>query len=322
MFKRIEVTLSVWLLLTLAGATIDRLDELNNGYFFLSNQKNIESILQKMKEYRHKGLISQLDKDMGDTLQRTGSYYTLLKFLGAETDDLDRPIELGYNEDMKQLTSATGIYRRSNDLEYWGSDPANCSRDQIFAAQTAIVTYRDFERGRDLFGQFFKRGFLNQNVRHNWAYPGEGQYAWKLPDIPTPSQLSLMLRGLGNRLVYPFVFVLDAFMIADIHFFRRLDQRQLWDYDIKALPSLIAANSYLPTVWSRWALTLYLRDRHDIIQRIQHYNKDEFNGIQPLADLYDLALDKMKDQFIASPQTLGVPVSQVPVRRSISSDEN
>ncbi len=60
------------------------------------------------------------------------------------------------------------------------------------------------------------------------------------PNIPTPSQLSLLLRGLGNRLVYPLVFLLDAFIIADIQIFRRLDQRQLWDYDVKILPALVA----------------------------------------------------------------------------------
>lgn len=315
-----ELTLIVWLLLTLGGAWIDQLDETHNGYFYLSHQKNIETILNEMREYRHNGLISQLDKDMGDTLQRTGSYYTLLHFLGAETDDMGRRLTEGYNEDLKQLTARDGVYRRSNDPDYWGFDPSNCSRDQVFAVQAAIVTYQDFDRGRSLFGQFIRRGFLNQNVRRNWSYPWQRSYSWKVPDIPTPSQLSLLLRGLGNRLVYPIVFFLDAFMIADIHIFRRLDKRELWDFDIKILPSLIASNSYLPTIWSRWALKLYLKDRQDIIQRIQNYNKDEFNGIRPLADLYDLALDKMNDQFVASPSTLGIPVSQAPVRRSISSE--
>ena len=299
-----------WLLFTLAGAWIDRLDNFHNGYFYLVHQSDIDTILQKMTDYRSNGLISQLDKDMGDTLQRTGSYYTLLKFIGALEDDLGRPLDQGYQDDMKQLTTVAGIYRRSNDPDYWGFDPSNCSRDQVFAAQAAIVTYRDFERGQSLFGQFLKRGFLNQNVRHNWTYPWEESYVWKMPDIPTPSQLSLLVRGLGNRLAYPIIFVLDAFLIADIQFFRKLDERQLWDYDIKLLPALIAANSYLPTIWSRWALKLYLQDRSDVLQRIQYYNQDRFNGIQPMAELYDLALAKMTDQFVATPESLGIPVSQ------------
>lgn len=322
MFKQIKVTLILWLLFTLSGAWIDRLDNFHNGYFYLSHQKTIESILVRMSEYRHNGLISQLDKDMGDTLQRTGSYYTLLNFLGAEKDDLGRPLAEGYAIDIDQLTSQDGIYRRSNDPDYWGFNPNNCSRDQIFAAQAAIVAFRDFDRGRSLFGQFFKRGFLNQNVRRNWAYPSDRSYRWKIPDIPTPSQLSLLLRGLGNRLVYPLVFLLDAFIIADIQFFRRLDKRQLWDFDIKILPSLIAANSYLPTLWSRWGLILYLRDRQDITQRIHYYNQDQFNGIRPLADLYDLSLAKMADQFVATSQSLGVPVSQVTKPRSPSSQSD
>lgn len=320
MFKLLKVTLLFWLLFTLSGAWIDRLDNFHNGYFYLSHQNKIENILQRMSSYRHNGLISQLDKDMGDTLQRTGSYYTLLNFLGAEKDDLGRPLAEGYEEDMKQLTTSDGIYRRSNDPEYWGFNPNNCSRDQIFAAQAAIVTFRDFDRGRSLFKKFFTRGFLNQNVRHNWAYPWEKSYSWKIPDIPTPSQLSLLLRGLGNRLVYPLVFLLDAFIIADIQFFRRLDKRQLWDYDVKALPSLIAANSYLPTLWSRWGLSLYLRERNDIAQRVHYYNQDQFNGIKPLADLYDLSLAKMNDQFVVTSQSLGIPISQVSKRRSISSE--
>lgn len=322
MFKRVKVTLMFWLLFALSGAWIDRLDNFHNGYFYLSHQKTIESILAQMSDYRHNGLISQLDKDMGDTLQRTGSYYTLLNFLGAEKDDLGRTLAEGYAADMDQLTYKDGIYRRSNDPDYWGFNPNNCSRDQIFAAQAAIVTYRDFDRGRSLFHQFLKRGFLNQNVRHNWSYPWEKSYVWKIPDIPTPSQLSLLLRGLGNRLVYPLVFLLDAFIIADIQFFRRLDKRQLWDYDVKVLPSLIAANSYLPTLWSRWGLSLYLRDRNDITQRVRYYNQDKFNGIKPLAELYDLSLAKMNDQFVSSPSSLGVPVSQVSKQRSVSSQSD
>lgn len=322
MFKRIKVTLIFWLLFTLSGAWIDRLDNFHNGYFYLSHQKIIESILEQISEYRHNGLISQLDKDMGDTLQRTGSYYTLLNFLGAEKDDLGRPLVDGYTEDMNQLTAGAGIYRRSNDPDYWGFNPNNCSRDQIFAAQAAIVTYRDFDRGRTLFNQFFKRGFLNQNVRHNWSYPSDKSYVWKIPDIPTPSQLSLLLRGLGNRLVYPLVFILDAFLIADVQFFRRLDKRQLWDFDVKVLPALIAANSYLPTLWSRWALIIYLKDRRDIAQRVRYYNQDKFNGIRPLADLYDLSLAKMNDQFVVTSQSLGVPISQVSKVRSPANESD
>ncbi|GEM_PF-2311523 len=320
MFKWAKVTLTFWLLFTLSGAWIDRLDNFHNGYFYLSQQNKIETILQKMLEYRHNGLISQLDKDMGDTLQRTGSYYTLLNFLGVEKDDLGRPLAEGYENDMKQLTTIDGIYRRSNDPEYWGFNPDNCSRDQIFAAQSAIVTYRDFNRGRSLFKRFLKRGFLNQNVRHNWSYPWEKSYVWKIPDIPTPSQMSLLLRGLGSRLVYPLVFILDAFIIADVHLFRRLDKRQLWDYDVKLLPALIAANSYLPTLWSRWGLMLYLRDRQDIAQRVHYYNQDQFNGIKPLADLYDLSLAKMNDQFVATSKSFGIPISQISKVRRISSE--
>jgi hypothetical protein len=322
MFNRVKITLISWFIFTLSGAWIDRLDHFHNGYFYLKNKNHIEKILQEMAAYRHNGLISQLDKDMGDTLQRTGSYYTLLHFLGAEYDDQGRTLLDGYTQDMNELTYNNGIYRRSNDPQYWGFNPNNCSRDQIFAAQAAIVTYRDFPRGRDLFKQFFKRGFLNQNSRHNWAYPWDANYKWKIPDIPTPSQLSLLLRGLGNRLVYPLVFILDVFIIADIQFFRRLDSRQLWDFDIKILPALIAANSYLPTIWSRWGLSLYLRNHQDIVQRIQHYNQKEFNGIQPLADLYDLSLAKMKDQFVPTTESLGVPVSQRTGDRQISSEHD
>lgn len=321
MFRFFRVTVLIWLILTLAGTWIDRLDNFHNGYFSLVHKSEIETILERMSEYRSNGLISQLDKDMGDTLQRTGSYYTLLHFLGSEIDDLGRPLAQGYQEDMQQLTFKAGIFRRSNDPEYWGYNPSNCSRDQVFAAQTAIVAFRDFERGRVLFNRFLKRGFLNQNVRHNWIYAWDDRYVWKIPDIPTPSQLSLLLRGLGNRLVYPLIFTLDAFIIADIKIFRSLNKRELWDYDIKTLPALIAANSYLPTIWSRLGLKIYLSEREDVVQRIQYYNRDEFNGIQPLADLYNLALAKMNDQFVATNDSFGIPVSQAYGVRNPSNED-
>lgn len=299
-----------WGLLILGGVWLDRSDDFKNGFFYLNHQWTIKTLLNQISDYRHKGLISQLDKDMGDTLQRTGSYYTLLHFLDVEQDDLGRPLSEGYQYDMSQLTVKKGVYRRSNDPSYWGFNAANCSRDQIFAAQAAIVTFQDFKRGRDLFTQFLKRGFLNQNVRKNWAYPGESEYMWKWPDIPTPSQLSLLLRGLGSRWVYPAIFVLDTVMIADVTVFRKLNSRELWDYDIKILPALIAANSYQPTLWSRLALKFYLKQKLDVAERIKYYNQKQFNGIQPLAGIYNLALDKMNDQFVASSKTLGIPISK------------
>ncbi len=302
--------LMLWGLLILGGVWIQRSDDFKNGFFYLNHQWTIKTLLQQISGYRHNGLISQLDKDMGDTLQRTGSYYTLLHFLDVEHDDLGRTLAEGYHQDMQQLTAGKGIYRRSNDPDYWGFDASNCSRDQIFAAQSAIVTFRDFTRGRELFTQFFKRGFLNQNIRKNWAYPGDAEYKWKWPDIPTPSQLSLLLRGLGSSLVYPVVFLLDAAMVVDVTLFRKLNARELWDYDIKMLPALIAANSYQPTIWSRLALKYYLQQRADVADRIVYYNQKQFNGIQPLASIYNLALDKMNDQFIAGPKTLGIPISK------------
>lgn len=300
MIKYTKRFLAIWILLILVGVWTDQNEDQRDGFFYLNHQSNIKNILEKISEYRHFGLISQLDKDMGDTLQRTGSYYTLLHYLGATKDDLGRSLVLGYAEDFNQLTVVDGVYRRSNDPLYWGFDSDNCSRDQIFAAQSAIVTFRDFSRGRALFGQFLRRGFLNQNVRNNWAYPWQDEYSWKIPDIPTPSQISLLLRGLGTWAVYPAVFVLDAFILLDVEYFRKQNERQLWDYDIKLLPAMIAANSYMPTIWSRWGLKLYLAEKSDIAQRIQYYNQDQFNGISPLAEIYNLALDKMKYQLIVN----------------------
>jgi len=67
-------------------------------------------------------------------------------------------------------------------------------------------------------------------------------------------------------------------------------------------------------------LSLYLRERHDIAQRVHYYNQDQFNGIKPLADLYDLSLAKMNDQFVATSQSFGIPISHISKRRAISSD--
>ncbi|MCB0368073.1 MAG: hypothetical protein KDD45_01210, partial [Bdellovibrionales bacterium] len=261
---------------------------------FANNQIQLNRLLSEISYYRHNGLISQLDTDMGDTLQRTGSYYTLLHFLNSAVDDQGRPLKSAYQEDINQLTTSDGIYRRSNDPGYWGFDSENCSRDQLIAAQTAIVTFKDFKRGRSLFVQFLKRGLLNQNTRNNWSYPWQNSYSWKFPDLPTPSQLSLLLRGLGSWTVYPAVFVLDFFILADVKYFRSQNERQLWDYDIKLLPILIASNSYMSTPWSLLGMRLYIQQRSDITRRIYYYNQSKFNGILPLAGIYALALDKIQ----------------------------
>lgn len=293
MKRHARIIIIIWFVLVAVGIGTDQNQDRRPDFFLLNKESEIQKILQEMSFYRNLGLISQLDKDMGDTLQRTGSYYTLLYFLGADRDDLNRKIEVGFNQDMNALTFKDGIYRRSNDPDYWGYDFRNCSRDQLYAAQSAIVTFRDFKRGRNLFYEFFKRGFLNQNIYNNWEYPWEPQFSWKLPDIPTPSQLSLLLRGIGSPFLYPAIFVLDAFILIDIKFFRSYNARELWDYDIKQIPGLIAANSYLPTIWSRWGLNIYMQERADIAKRVEYYNLEKFNGIKPLANLYGLALEKL-----------------------------
>lgn len=288
-----------WFVLVAVGIGTDQNQDRRADFFLLNQETNIKKTLQEISMYRNLGLISQLDKDMGDTLQRTGAYYTLLYYLGVDHDDLHRTLNQGFDQDMKSLTYKEGIYRRSNDPDYWGYDFRNCSRDQVFAAQSAIVTYRDFKRGRSLFFEFLKRGFLNQNTHHNWEYPWDHQFTSKIPDIPTPSQLSLLLRGLGTPLLYPAIFALDAFILIDIKFFRTYNKRELWDYDIKQIPGLIAANSYLPTLWSKWGLKLYLQEKTDIVKRVEYYNQEKFNGIKPLANLYSLTLEKLSGEGFA-----------------------
>lgn len=303
------------------GVATDHNKDRYDDFFFLNKEQEIKNILQEMSYYRHLGLISQLDKDMGDTLQRTGSYYTLLFYLGSSKDDLGRNISDGFNQDLKALTVSEGIYRRSNDPDYWGYDFRNCSRDQIFAAQAAIVAFRDFQRGRSLFVQFFKRGFLNQNTRNNWEYPWEKPWEWKTPDVPTPSQISLLLRGVGSSLLYPAIWLMDMFILVDVQFFRNRNSRELWDYDIKQLPGLIAANAYLPTIWSRLGMKIYLKQKEDIQSRVYYYNLGKFNGIKPMADLYVLTLNKLEGEDISGFSKKMPPLSQRDNRGPSSMEE-
>jgi hypothetical protein len=260
----------------------------------LKNAERIHTILEKLTQHRRLGLLAQYDGDMGDTLQRTGSYYAMLSFLGLQTDDLGRDLREGYETDVEKLTVRPGYFRRSCDFGDWSANPENTSRDQMISLQAAIVTLKDFRRGRQILWAFAERGFLNQNIRHNDTYPGEERYTWKFPDIPSPMQMSLMLRGLGTWLVYPAVFALDTALLLDVTLFRRLNSRELWDSDIKNLPILIGANSYLPTPWSRLALSLYVDQRVDIERRIRYYNDPLNNGIPPLAEIYDLSLEELE----------------------------
>ncbi|MEY4615565.1 MAG: hypothetical protein RJB66_525 [Pseudomonadota bacterium] len=293
------VTIAILLLVT--GATLDFHQVAIDRPLFgtLRKSEKVKSILEQLSYHRRQNLIAQLDGDMGDTLQRTGSYYTLLSYLGVEKDDLERPLRQGFENDLKELMVEPGYYRRSNDLKHWSGDPQNCSRDQMISLQTAIVTTRDINRGREIFMAFAKRGFFNQNIRHNDTLPGDAKYAWKIPDPPSPMQLSLMLRGLGTWTVYPMVFVLDTALMFDVTVFRRLNSRELWDSDIKNLPILIAANSYLPTPWSAIAIELYIEQHRDIERRVNYYNDPSNNGIPPLAKIYSLAIEEL-----AQPNTI------------------
>lgn len=231
------------------------------------------------------GIISQKDKDQGDSLQRTGIFYALMKLLNQPMDDRYQSLEEGYHQDMKQLECGWGVFHRSPNPTFWGFFPENCSRDQLSMARVAMSLMGDKARlWRSVIRQALRLGF-HQNTRHNYTIPGMSEWTFKIPDISSPGEIGIIIRGLNLWVLYPVLLLVDLPLLFD----DMLGKKDGWDYQNMAVLTIVHANQKMPTPWSKLAWKRY--DKQAAKEQITRYYSATYNGIPPLGSIYCKMID-------------------------------
>lgn len=224
------------------------------------------------------GLIAQKDFDGGDCANRTGVYYTLLALLNMPFDDVGRATVNGLNKDISRLTSGEEYIRHPHPKEWW-SNPRYFSRDQHSMLMLAAAANKDKKLLWRLVKPIIKRFGFHQNDRE------DSNNKWKVPDILSPGELSVLIRGFKIIPLYPLLYIIDLFLITD-NYFRN---KQLWDYDNLVAARLMYEQQNWPTFLTE--INCYLYAKNDHKDRILFNYSEEKNGIPPLGELYAYACE-------------------------------
>lgn len=218
-------------------------------------------------------IICQNNRDQGDSCQREGTCVALLVLDGHNYEGNER-----LKHSLSQLRVAPGVYRRSPNLHYWGSNPNNLSRDQRAMLELAMALCEDKKNLKEAGLYLLKRGGFHQNTHPGTDAPDD---AWKIPDIVSPGELAVFIRGLDAWWLYPLLYVLDLGLLVDIS----TRKKRLWDADNMLAVNIIYANKKYPTLVAKLAKKLY--NWQSAMEQIKaYYTNDDNNGIPPLGKMY------------------------------------
>lgn len=243
-------------------------------------------LVQAMANYRDSfALITQKDKDGGDTANRTGAYYIYLKALQEPLDDLNQNLDEGLSDDLRMLTKRPGRYMRHIDESRWYSNENNFTRDQSIVIQSALVMYERPGLMWSLIKERAKRGFFHFNSETGDDRP-ETQFAtW--PDPPSPVEFGQFIRGLNLWFLRPLLEFTDMQLIFDVlvtlPFLVRRDD--VPDFDVQYLPILVSSLHKYPSLSAQIAKLLYKQT--NACARLRHYFRETEgrNGLYPLGEL-------------------------------------
>lgn len=248
----------------------------------------IDLIIDLNKNYTDSyGLITHKDGDSGDGLQRNATYHILKKLLSNDYYGLD--IEL-YRTAMDKFEVKPGIYVRHPDVSKWYSNPNNCSRDQISIALLAMCMFNDTARVNRFVLALIKRfGFFQNHHMGTDVETLEQVQAglsqklpefcklpiakilqkikqYRIPDVPTPSVISSILRSYRSYFFYPALIAIDLFLLLDVLVFRKNNP---WDADNMLAANILVANTVMRTPISMLAMSLYKKT--DYKEKIYDY---------------------------------------------------
>lgn len=223
------------------------------------------------------GVVTQVDGDTGDSAQRTATLVILSMLL----ENGSAGPGLVYQRMLTVLKVGRGRFTRSPLPSHWGSDPTNFSRDQHSMLMLAMAIMGDKKELKETFMEIVKRGGFHQNFLRG---TDDIERRWKCPDIIAPTQLSVMIRGLNLKLLYPILTLLDLGFLLDLIF----RKNKPWDYDNMLAPNLMFAAVVMPTFVSRFACRKY--GETDFIARVKNYHDPvSGNGIAGMGELFEKA---------------------------------
>lgn len=213
--------------------------------------------------YGYDGLICQRDGDQGDTAQREG----LNLCLNPSSERLALV--------KSKLKVSKGIYRRNSDPDHWGSNPNNLSRDQRAMLELAFAMNGDKQELSEAACYIGKRFGFHQNV-HPGTDAAEGFR--KVPDVVSPGELAVYIRGLDKWWLRPLLYVLDLGLLVDIKY------RKKWDGANMGAINILYANQKYPTLVAKLAKKMC--PWTDYKKEIINYYSDDNNGIPALGEMY------------------------------------
>ncbi len=227
--------------------------------------------------------IRQANGDSGDSSARGGHFYALVGML-----DKNSPVNDNYEECMKGHEVRPGLYRRTNDLNHWGSNPNNFSRDQWQAMQLGFAVQGDKKRLSESMIALLLRGGFHQNI--HIGTEGHGNWRdYKIPDISHPTHFSVFIRAFNLWWLAPILWICDLTFLGDLYF-----RKDIIDIDNMILPQMAYAQLVLPTPVSRLAWRLY--DKEDALKKIDRYYLvgPDYNGIRGFAPLFHKLVEAIK----------------------------
>ncbi len=233
--------------------------------------------MDKIENYfGYDGLIAQKDGDSGDTAQREGLYISLLNLSSSSDESRQR-----FLSSIDKLEVRDGVYRRCSNPHHWGSNPNNLSRDQRAMLELAMALQKDKWWLKRSALYIIKRCGFHQNTHPGTDAPKD---MWKVPDIVSPGELAVYIRGLDLKLLYPLLYLLDIGLLIDIK------TRKKWDGANMSAINILYANSVMPTFFSKLALKMI--PKLEYIKEIRNYYTNENNnGIPPLGEMYVKVLE-------------------------------
>lgn len=163
--------------------------------------------------------------DGGDSAHRFGNTYFCLKLLGEEKFMGEDLYEF-YCRCIAQYEAKKDTYRRHPDPSKWYSNPNNFTRDQTVMLMAAMMVQNDKQRMRGLAWSLIKRAGFHQNYHIGTDTTGVWYKDNKIPDPTTPAQVATFIRALDMWYFYPLLYILDAFLLADIYFSEKHDQKK------------------------------------------------------------------------------------------------
>lgn len=248
------------------------------------------NILRKIQNYRDDwGLITQANRDGGDTASRTGAFYSLIPCEDRFKKDL---LQLQANVPGRYLRHPSGlIVGGLGRCVPWYSDKDNFTRDQAINLQSALAINGFKPELLAVFKARAKRFFLHFNTK---SYDDAEPVRTTFPDLPSPSEVGQFVRGLQAWYLVPLLWVTDIELLVSVLLANRTAISKSAGDDVQKLVcTILSADRRYATLFSKLAKKLL--DKQNTIYKIKLYFSESNgdNGIEPLGELFEYRIQQL-----------------------------